>query len=98
MRTIITAVAFVALVFGILLLTSCGNAPAPEREIVSEVYPIRVRVLESNTISTVYIPDRELCKYQYSDTIWFNPASRTIDDVTRYTMMAVIDEQVNCNE
>lgn len=56
----------------------------------TEFMTVKVRVLENNTISFVLVPIEMNTVYDKGDTVWINLETHLIDDLSVYTMLAVI--------
>lgn len=57
---------------------------------VSPLKTKRVMILETNTISFVFIPTALDSIYRDNDTVWVNLETHRIDDLDSNTMMSVI--------
>lgn len=74
----------VAIAFSIV---SCSETtPAP----TSLLKTRRVIVLETNTVSFIYVPNHLDSVYRIDDTVWVNLETHRIDDLDSNTMMSVI--------
>lgn len=85
------AILFLILVFGLALLTSCGQDTqiASNGDILKPVIR-RAVVLENNTLTYVSIRPSLDTVYKAGDTVWVNLDTHRIDDTDSTTMMAVL--------
>jgi hypothetical protein len=77
---------FLSLVAIAISIASC-------QETTSHVSPLktkRVMILETNTISFVFVPTALDSIYRNEDTVWVNLETHRIDDLDSNTMMSVI--------
>ena len=90
MRYCIQPIAYVVLIFGILLLTSCGaSTPKPKRETPAGATPYhwRAQVLENSTITLVKMTLDERMVYEEGDSVWVDLATHRINDTLDNTML-----------
>jgi len=74
----------VAIAFSIVSCQQQTSTPA------SLLKTRRVIVLETNTVSFVYVPNHLDSIYRIDDTVWVNLENHRIDDLDTNTMMSVI--------
>lgn len=81
-----------------LLSISCSDAEAQaEAGKIKRIAPVRVRVLDSGTISYFYPSPSSCDVYQIGDTIWVNMSTHRIDDTSSVAQRCVITGIVICN-
>ena len=74
----------VAIAFSI---ASCNETTTSH---ISPLKTKRVMILETNTISFVFVPTMLDSIYRIDDTVWVNLETHRIDDLDSNTMMSVI--------
>ena len=76
-----------------LLMVAIAFSIASCEETTYHVSPLktkRVMILETNTISFVFVPSVLDSIYRIDDTVWVNLETHRIDDLDSKTMMSVI--------
>lgn len=86
MRYCIQPIAYVVLIFGILLLTSCG-ASTPQNGPHHTPYHWRAQVMENNTIVVVKMTLDERAIYKPGDSVWVDLATHRVNDTLDNTML-----------